>query len=111
MRTRRMLRRAVVGVVALVGVVAPGLATAGAGAGTPASAPHYPVIWSFLPTAAMAASENGPEVAPPGSNIPCRPSAEHPYPVVLVHGLAANQNDNWQTLSPFLADQGYCVFS
>jgi pimeloyl-ACP methyl ester carboxylesterase len=31
--------------------------------------------------------------------------------VILVHGLAANQNDNWQTLSPFLADQGYCVFS
>jgi triacylglycerol lipase len=31
--------------------------------------------------------------------------------VILVHGLAANQNDNWQTMSPFLADHGYCVFS
>jgi hypothetical protein len=38
-------------------------------------------------------------------------SAAHPYPVILVHGLAGNQNDNWQTLSPFLADHGYCVFS
>jgi len=31
--------------------------------------------------------------------------------VVLVHGLLANQTDNWQTISPLLANRGYCVFS
>lgn len=75
------------------------------------SASGYPVTWSFLPTAMVAASTNGPDVPPPGANLPCRPSAAHPYPVVLVHGLAADQNDNWQTMSPFLADHGYCVYA
>jgi hypothetical protein len=49
---------------------------------------------------------------PPGSNRwNCQPSDEHPNPVVLVHGLISNQNDDWTYLSPILADQGYCVFS
>jgi pimeloyl-ACP methyl ester carboxylesterase len=109
MRVWRMVSGVVAGVVLLVGVVASsGAATS---ATTTSSTPHYPVVWSFLPTAIIAASENGPDVAPPGSNIACTPSAEHPDPVILVHGLLANQNDNWQTLSPFLADHGYCVFS
>ncbi len=94
------------GAVLLVGaIVSPGVASA-----TPPP-PHYPVVWSFLTTAVLAAAQNGPDVAPPGSNVPCTPSAAHPYPVVLVHGLAANQNDNWQTMAPYLADNGYCVFS
>jgi len=90
------------------GIVAPSVAGAAA---APGSAPHYPVVWSFLPTAAVSALENGPDAAPPGSNVPCAPSPAHPDPVVLVHGLAGNQNDNWQTMAPFLADHGYCVFS
>ena len=106
MRKRWAWRGTVVALFLLVGgVVSPGLAS---GAQVP---PNYPVVWSFLTTAIVAASENGPDVAPPGSNVPCTPSAVHPDPVILVHGLAANQNDNWQTLSPYLADHGYCVFS
>jgi triacylglycerol lipase len=31
--------------------------------------------------------------------------------VILVHGLLANENDNWQTFAPLLADNGYCVFA
>ena len=31
--------------------------------------------------------------------------------MVLVHGWIANQTDNWQTISPILANNGYCVFS
>lgn len=90
-------------------LVASGLAAPGeAGA---AATPDYPVVWSFLPTAVAAAAQNGPDVAPPGSNVPCTPSADHPDPVILVHGLAADQNDNWQSLSPYLADNGYCVYS
>lgn len=75
--------------------------------------PHatYPVRWDFLLNATEAAAEDGPDVAPAGSNLPCTPSSAHPYPVVLVHGLGADQSDNWGALSPFLADNGYCVFS
>ena len=41
----------------------------------------------------------------------CKPSAAHPYPVVLVHGTFANGTDNWGVLAPYLEDRGYCVFS
>ena len=30
---------------------------------------------------------------------------------MLVHGLLANMTDNWQTMSPLLANNGYCVFA
>lgn len=112
MRTRRILRGTGAGLVLsllLVGVTAaPALAPAASAA---SAAPHYPVVWSFLPTAVVSAFENGPDVAAPGSNVPCVPSPAHPDPVVLVHGLAADQNDDWQTMAPFLADNGYCVYS
>lgn len=49
---------------------------------------------------------------PPGANDwDCEPGAEHPNPVVLVHGLSANQANNWGYVSPQLARRGYCVFS
>jgi len=41
----------------------------------------------------------------------CRPSAEHPEPVILIHGTLDNAFDNWNGLSPILKDQGYCVFA
>src|ERR1700757_2247993 len=41
----------------------------------------------------------------------CKPSAAHPEPVVLVHGLGATMNENWGYLSPKLAERGYCVFA
>jgi triacylglycerol lipase len=76
-----------------------------------ASEPTYPVPHDFLLEAALHAS-GGPDTPPPGSDIwTCKPTAAHPEPVVLVHGLFANQSDNWQTLAPLLADNGYCVFS
>jgi pimeloyl-ACP methyl ester carboxylesterase len=106
MRTGRALRGAVVASALMVSAVVAPLS-----GGAAASSPHYPVVWSFLPTAMLSATENGPDVPPPGANVPCTVTTEHPYPVVLVHGLAANQNDNWQTLSPFLANSGYCVYS
>ncbi len=53
-----------------------------------------------------------PGTPPPGANnFSCKPSAAHPYPVVLVHGTLANMNDNWQAASPILANHGYCVFA
>ena len=41
----------------------------------------------------------------------CTPSAAHPRPVVLVHGLGANMGMNWSYLSPKLKERGYCVFA
>jgi triacylglycerol lipase len=45
------------------------------------------------------------------NNFSCKPSAAHPDPVVLVHGLGATMSENWGYLSPLLAARGYCVFA
>ncbi|MGP3998884.1 alpha/beta fold hydrolase [Streptomyces sp. 8N706] len=52
------------------------------------------------------------DLPPPGANNPaCKPDAEHPQPVVLVNGTFKTMAENWATLSPQLADAGYCVFA
>jgi triacylglycerol lipase len=103
-RVTRATRRASFGVCLV-------LAMALAAAPTAASArQQYPVPYTF--TANVAAGALEPGTAPPGSNDwSCRPSRAHPLPVVLVHGLFANMTDNWQTMSPLLANNGYCVFA
>jgi triacylglycerol esterase/lipase EstA (alpha/beta hydrolase family) len=65
------------------------------------------------PAAASAQSyPYGPEQSPPGANdFACKPTAAHPEPVVLVHGLGANMAQNWGTVSPALKADGYCVFA
>ena len=40
----------------------------------------------------------------------CRPSAAHPFPVVLVHGTFANAS-SFAAISPRLAGAGFCVFA
>lgn len=45
-----------------------------------------------------------------GGNNGCKPSAAHPYPVVLVHGTFADEGSNWVTLAPLLYNNGYCVY-
>jgi triacylglycerol lipase len=69
-----------------------------------------PVPWTF--DSALSAQGAAPDAPPPGANdFSCQPSKRHPRPVVLVHGLFANQTANWQTISPYLANRGFCVFS
>lgn len=41
----------------------------------------------------------------------CRPSAAHPQPVVLLHGLGGQAVSNWFYHGTKLAAAGYCVFS
>jgi pimeloyl-ACP methyl ester carboxylesterase len=45
------------------------------------------------------------------NNWSCKPSAAHPDPIVLVHGLSATMSENWSYVSPLLAARGYCVFA
>ncbi|HXP38577.1 MAG TPA: alpha/beta fold hydrolase [Solirubrobacteraceae bacterium] len=46
-----------------------------------------------------------------GGNNNCKPTAAHPYPVVLVHATFADEGSNFVTLAPLLANNGYCVYS
>jgi triacylglycerol esterase/lipase EstA (alpha/beta hydrolase family) len=41
----------------------------------------------------------------------CRPSVAHPSPVVILHGLGANANEDLNVLQGQLAQQGYCTFA
>jgi hypothetical protein len=41
----------------------------------------------------------------------CQPSAAHPDPVVLLHGLGGDGPGNFATLGPYLASAGYCVYA
>lgn len=92
--------------VAATGAV--GLAMACAQPATAASS--YPVNYDFA-TGVLAGALT-PNQAPPGANDwSCRPSAEHPYPVILVNGTFGNESDNWAAASPLLANNGYCVFT
>ncbi|POM26291.1 Lipase EstA precursor [Actinomadura rubteroloni] len=46
-----------------------------------------------------------------GANIwTCRPSAEHPNPVVIVHGTTSNFGSAGAMIAPTLANAGYCVY-
>jgi triacylglycerol esterase/lipase EstA (alpha/beta hydrolase family) len=68
-----------------------------------------PVTYNSVP--AVATSLAHPGAAPPGANdFSCRSTA-HPRPVVLLHGTHVNMAINWNTLSPLLKNNGYCVFA
>jgi triacylglycerol lipase len=107
---RRSERRSPALAVSLLAlVIAIGTVLVGGRAAGAATA-KYPVPYTFL-TSALLAAPNA-DADPPGANDwTCRPSAAHPEPVVLVHGLAGNKNTNWQTFAPLLANNGYCVFA
>ncbi len=100
--TRNALR-----LLAATAAAATGLALSGL---QPAAAAGYPVNYHF--STGFLAGFGSPTTAPAGANDwSCRPTAAHPYPVVLVHGTFANMNDNWGAASPLLANAGYCVFA
>jgi len=85
----------------LTAVFATLVSVPGAGA-----AAKYPVVYN------VTSARPGSQASPPGANnFACKPGAAHPNPVVLVHGLSATAAENWGTMSPLLANNGYCVFA
>jgi triacylglycerol esterase/lipase EstA (alpha/beta hydrolase family) len=49
--------------------------------------------------------------APAGANLPCTPSAAHPYPVILAEGTFSSMYNSFGAIAPDLADNGYCVYA
>jgi triacylglycerol esterase/lipase EstA (alpha/beta hydrolase family) len=67
---------------------------------------------ALLALSSAASAQTSLASPPAGANdFSCKPSAAHPDPVVLVHGLGATMGENWGYLSPLLAKRGYCVFA
>jgi triacylglycerol esterase/lipase EstA (alpha/beta hydrolase family) len=115
-RHRRLLFLAVAAVPMLIlALVAAALAASRAAASPIRSSrvtarASLPVNYNFL--AGVAAALANPSASPPGANNwSCRPSAAHPYPVVLVNGTGEDMADGFSALAPLLADNGYCVFA
>lgn len=82
-------------------LLALGALLCGLGAAAPAQAiPPFAQLWTLKPG-----------IDPPGVNKDCTPSAEHPVPVVLVHGTWMDRSISWNVIGPKLALDGYCVFS
>jgi triacylglycerol esterase/lipase EstA (alpha/beta hydrolase family) len=77
-------------------------------AGTASAAPNLPVSYNGV----VGYAHTSPTASPPGANdFSCRPSAAHPRPVILVHGTILDMANDFNALSPLLADHGYCVFA
>ncbi len=73
-------------------------------------APAAHAVGQPVPVAAPLPHEDG-AAPPPGANdYACRPTADHPRPVILLHGTWDNQNA-WNLVSPDLAAHGHCVFT
>ncbi|MCC3317136.1 esterase/lipase family protein [Nocardia africana] len=69
-----------------------------------------PEMTSYL--AAFGYGLTHPDAAPPGANRwDCVPGADHPKPIVLVHGTWLNAYDSFAYMAPKLARAGFCVFA
>jgi pimeloyl-ACP methyl ester carboxylesterase len=73
------------------------------------------LVGSLLIAIAPGATASGSAVDAPSSGFndwSCQPSAAHPDPVVMLHGLGATGEANYSGyLGPYVAGKGYCVFA
>ena len=115
--TRRRFAPSLLVATAICLVVALASSTVPAGAQrAPHGARHHALLASGLgpesEAGAFASAIFNPAGSPPGANNwSCKPSAAHPYPVVLVHGTFGSMIDSFGSISPQLANDGYCVFA
>ncbi|WP_280293431.1 esterase/lipase family protein [Nocardia abscessus] len=71
---------------------------------------YGPPMTSWL--AAFGYGLNHPDVAPPGTNDwNCKPTAEHPRPVVLVHGTWMNAYNGFAYMGQPIKDAGFCTYT
>src|SRR5689334_23090222 len=95
-------------VAATTALAALGMLLAAPTAPAQAAAP-LPVDWNWMN--GFFGNVLDPQTPPPGANdFTCRGTAAKP-PVILVHGTWENQKDNWAAYSPFLKNNGFCVFT
>jgi len=89
-----------------------GTGSSSGSAGSRASVPvgAGPEVAAYL--AAFAYGVLHPDASPPGANDwNCRPTQEHPRPVVLAHGTWLNAYDSFAYLAPRLVRAGFGVFA
>jgi pimeloyl-ACP methyl ester carboxylesterase len=75
---------------------------------------RFAFISAVCLAAVLAGQATGRAATVPGSGFNdwgCRPSAAHPDPVVLLHGLGGNGPGNFSALGPSLASQGFCAYA
>lgn len=78
------------------------------GAGAAPTADQVP--WRWWDGAAHQLTHNLAD--PPALNRDdCRPTAERPHPVILVHGTGLNGGNSWATIGTALAAKGFCVWA
>ena len=102
---RPAVAAAAVAVVMAIPVTAAGASTVEPSTSTPSAKTAESVKTAKTDAQKPKAAEGG------WNDYGCKPSAEHPRPVVLVHGTGGNAVDNWLGLAPYLKNRGYCVFS
>jgi triacylglycerol esterase/lipase EstA (alpha/beta hydrolase family) len=103
------IRRVTTGLVTVGLAVTAGLLVGSPPAGAAAPPTQGPRVDDFF--SALDLSLLAPGLTPHGANDPACHSADHPLPVVLVHGTLENQFDNFARLAPQLVSAGYCVWS
>ncbi|HHY08011.1 MAG: alpha/beta fold hydrolase [Lawsonella sp.] len=70
---------------------------------------HAPAAGSVMTALLTKRASN---VAPEGANDwNCRPTADKPRPVVLLHGMGMTAYTAWSSMAPELKKEGYCVFA
>ncbi|KAF9321871.1 hypothetical protein BG003_010127 [Podila horticola] len=81
------------------------------------ASPIPKAVEAYVPPSERLAAEEAGEHhllkrAVPGANDwNCKPTAIHPRPLILVHGIIGNETNNWMYLGPRFVKAGYCVYA